>query len=370
MFSSIAALTSFARAERGDSGSSSADKGATDTTSSEEAEKKKLPWHGSIVLFDQSVTTQTVGLGADYQSRDAVYEWWFAFKPRYYLYETKTNSLSLNLWMNLFLELTSSDTTTKERELVVGPTALWASYGQTLFERSGYKTSVSIGPRMTLPTDMISRHSGNVFGLGGLGGARQTIPLAGKAAPSFNSVEFGVGAIYNHAFNRTTSPEYGGLSYEGQDFDQRSIPLHVFSNRMLAHDTLNVSAIANLSITPKLTLGLSYLIGNAWAYAAPETQVCPVNSPGCVDMPSNPDAPTYRVNTWALGTVDYDVIDEMSLSLGYYNLTNQIGPDGKRRNPLWSPDARIFFTITGNLDAIYERITAKPAPAQTASTRP
>src|SRR5882724_713502 len=49
----------------------------------EQKAEKKSPWSGSILLFDQSVTTQTVGVGADYNSADPVYEWWVAFKPRY-----------------------------------------------------------------------------------------------------------------------------------------------------------------------------------------------------------------------------------------------------------------------------------------------
>ena len=59
----------------------------------EDAPQKRLPWRGSTLLFDQSVTTQTVGVGQDYQSRNDLYEWWFAFKPRYFLFEKeKENS--------------------------------------------------------------------------------------------------------------------------------------------------------------------------------------------------------------------------------------------------------------------------------------
>ena len=63
----------------------------------EEGEAVPVPFHGSVLLFDQSVTTSTVGLGHDYQSANPVYEWWIAFKPRYYLFETSSRALSLNL---------------------------------------------------------------------------------------------------------------------------------------------------------------------------------------------------------------------------------------------------------------------------------
>src|SRR5262245_12688138 len=76
-----------------------------------QVEQRPSRWHGSLLLFDQSVTTQTLGAGGDYQSYDPTYEWWIAFKPRYTLFETARNAVSLNLWMNAYLELTNSDST-------------------------------------------------------------------------------------------------------------------------------------------------------------------------------------------------------------------------------------------------------------------
>ena len=65
------------------------------------------------------------------------------------------------------------------------------------------------------------------------------------------------------------------------------------------------------------------------------------------------------------------LIDELALSVGYYNLTNAIAQDGQPRtlfggeNIWWSPDARFSFTVTANLDVLYDdltRHTAAPAP--------
>jgi hypothetical protein len=54
---------------------------------------------------------------------------------------------------------------------------------------------------------------------------------------------------------------------------------------------------------------------------------------GCVEPLRVDDPQTYRLNTWMLGSLDYEATDELSVSLGYYNLSNQIGPDGQRRSP-------------------------------------
>jgi hypothetical protein len=55
------------------------------------------------------------------------------------------------------------------------------------------------------------------------------------------------------------------------------------------------------------------------------------------------------VSTWLTASLAYDVSRMLAVSVGYYNRANQIGPDGQRRNPLWSPDARFFVTVTGSI---------------------
>ena len=66
------------------------------------------------------------------------------------------------------------------------------------------------------------------------------------------------------------------------------------------------------------------------------------------------------------------MFDELTLGLGYYNLQNVIAPDGTRRgifsgdNVWWSPDSRVFFDITANLDKVYERFAGTKKPASTA----
>jgi len=348
-----------------------ADKGVAPEAADAEKEKPKNPWRGSILLFDQSVTTQTIGIGKDFQSADNDYEWWFALKPRYVLYESKTSSFSLGLWTNLYLELTNSDTTTTSQEPVVGATSFTAPYSHTLIDSGGYKTSFNIGPRVTFPTDRASRDSGMYIGLGASSGISQSFPLAGKGAKAFNGLSFSASAAYSHSLNRATQPTNKNLERTRQDAVGRTFFSDQLGGGMNAQHRLNGSFSAGLQITPKLSLGLSYVILGAWLYRPPNEQIC-VALTGCTYPLGVNDPQIFKVTPWALASFDYDATDELSVSLGYYNQINQIGPDGLRRSPFWSPDAHIFFTLTGNLDSIYERIFAPPAPAptQTASAKP
>jgi hypothetical protein len=323
-----------------------------------EVETKRMAWRGSTLLFDQSVTTQTIGVGRDYQSYNPLYEWWFAFKPRYYLFEKEKEALSLHLWMNLYLEFTNSDTTTTKREPVLGPTTAWASYTYTLYERDGYRSAVNIGPRLSLPTDRASRNAGQLFGLGAIGGASQLLPLA-KDGKAFTSARLAFSAIYMHPFNRATTPVNGEIEQPRQDVAGRSIVSDQLRPGMNVANSLTLLFTGGVQLLPRLGMGLSYVIGNSWAYAPSDVPICSVQS-GCVDPVPIGDRTSYRVSTWALMSVDYDAFDAMTVSVGYYNLTSQIGPDGERRNPLYSPDARFYLTLTGNLDVIYDRLAAQP----------
>jgi hypothetical protein len=294
--------------------------------------------------------------------------------------------MALNLWANLYLELTNSDSTTTKREPLLGPTFLSTSISQVLYKEGETKTSVNIGPRLTLPTDKESRNLGRLLGLGASAGVSQTVPLNGKDAPSFNNLTFGISTIYSHPIYKARQSVSSNSGNENQQTlgaprtvavgENHLVPEYpvgtdVFGKAMNTSDTLSFSLSAGAQLTPKLSLGLSYVISNAWKYwPTPSNPVIHTDT-GDVPVQTLPNATNYRVGTWALASVDYDLLDEMSLSLGYYNQTNQIGPDGQRRSPLWSPDARVFFTLTGNLDAIGDRIFTKPSASstQTASAK-
>ncbi|HEX3698747.1 MAG TPA: hypothetical protein VH374_25485 [Polyangia bacterium] len=316
-------------------------------------------WHGSILLFDQSATTQTLHVGSDYLSSDPTYELWLAFKPRYYLYETPKSALSVNVWANLYLELTNSDTTTFQREPLLGPTYAWITYSRTFARSKDTKTVLAVAPRTVLPTDKGSIGSGQIIGLGGLASASQYFGLRGSNAHSFKTARLGVGAIYNHPFARATSTVNGDILQLRQDVGGRTITSDQLTGAMNVRHALSLTASGDLRLLPKLELSVSYVWLNAWAYKPPPVALQSTDTGPALPM-TVPDPTTYRLNTWAVAELTYEPADDFSISLGYYNLTNQLAPDGTRRDPLWSPAARFFLTVTGNLDVIYARLNGKP----------
>ena len=296
-------------------------------------------FRGSILLFDQSVTTQTVGIGADYQSANPTYEWWLAFKPRYRLWDSRRASISVGLWMNLYLELTNSDTTTRKREPLLGPTYASASYALTLREVNGAKTVLAIGPRLTFPTDKAAWDGGQIMGVGATAELSQSFPLKGKGARALNGARLAAGTIVNHPFSRFTVPVDSGLHQLRQDVAGRLIVSDQLRGQENVENSLTLLGSGELQLLPRLELSASYVLINSWVYAPPAASVGTLTGPAPVMDIVDPT--TFRVNTWLTASVSYQATDAMSVAFGYYNLANQIGPDGTRRDPLWSPSARL-----------------------------
>ena len=155
-----------------------------------------------------------------------------------------------------------------------------------------------------------------------------------------------------------------------EDLNGLSVSSDVLSGTMMTHDTLSLSLLGDVHIHRRLDLALSYVVINYWLYPVRSYQDC-VPATGCVTPMTNADPTSNRVNTWLTATLTYDVSEELAVSAGYYNLANQLAPDGTRRDPLWSPAARLFLTVTANLDAVGRRLTRSAArPAAVGSPPP
>jgi hypothetical protein len=334
----------------------------------------KDPLRGSTFLMDQSMTTSTAGVGfVTPQSYVPVYEWWLSLRPRWNF----NDHLRVQARLDYYKELTNSSQTTNYREDNFGD--IWTDlvYSTPLATEGPWKdTKVSVGARALWPTSKASQGAGNYVTLGATGGVSQRLTLRGPDAPALNSARLGLSFTYLHPFSDSTTPNNGGFGYTRMDTDEHSFVSHQLSGQPLTEHTLYGVLDTGLDITPKLSATLDFILVNQWHYAPSEASPsqCPVvmGQPACAPRVNDQ---RYIQLSWLLLSVDYEIIPELSLGLGYYNLANTVAPDGTVRtlfsggdhSLLWSPDARVFLDVTANLDHIFEDITGryKSKPGET-----
>jgi len=313
------------------------------------------PLRGSTLLLEQSMTTQTAGLGTTPQSYVPLYELWLSLRPRYFFDE----HWSVRGRFDYTKELTNNQPTTLAREDVFGD--IWTDlvYGTTL-DSLWKGTKADVGLRALWPTSKISRGNGTYVTLGGRAGASHDFEIKGDDAPALNSAHVALRFVYLHPFSTATTPTgYGGFAYVREDTDAHSFVSDQLQGSTLVNHEVWASLEGGLQITPKLSLTAYMIFINQWHYI-PQDHGIALTSTGPVTVPRSANDEQFTQNTWLLATLDYELFEELDLSLGYYDLANYIAPDGQRRgvfgsdNVWWSPDARVFFTVTANLDALYD----------------
>jgi hypothetical protein len=324
------------------------------------AEEKKLPFRGSTFLFDQSMTTSTARLETvAQQSRSPLYEWWLSFRPRWYFSE------HVYYWARLdyFKEFTNNQDSTYYREDSFGDMWNTLAYSTPLAKEGSLKnTKVGLSGRVLLPFSKASRANNVYFTAGGGGSLSQKVPLGGESAKWFNDVTFNLSASYSHPFSKATTAVGADQLVERQDTEGRSFSSDQLRGGTLTNHQLLTVLGGELAITPKWSFGLDMIFINGWKYR-PKDDVTIVTGTGPAVVPRSSDSVLFTQQSWFIASTGYDILDELNVSLGYYNLANIIAPNGERRgivgsgNVWWSPDARVFLDFTANLDKIYQTVT-------------
>ena len=322
------------------------------------SKESKLPWRNSVFIFDQSTSTSTLRLDTP-QTSTPFYEWWLSFRPRYYF----SDKIYVSARFDFYKEFTNTEQTTEYRANVFGDIWTDAVYATPVPAISKY-SKASVGARLKFPTSKESQGQGVYLHGGATTSFKQGIPLRGESAAYLSDAHVGLGVWYDHTFSRATTPTNEKLSYARQDVGGFSTVSDQLGGNAITNHSVVASLDTGLQVTPKLSVTLDMILINTWKYR-PTGDVSVKTSTDVATITASPNDTNHGVATWFLASVDYALLDELTLGLGYYNLTNQIGPDGERRglvgqhNIWWSPDARFFFDITANLDKIYEAATGK-----------
>ncbi len=337
------------------------------------------PIRGSTFIFDQSMTTQTADIGGTPLSYVPFYGWWLSLRPRWNF----SDKLRVQARFDYYKELTNSQDTTYLHEDVFGDIWTELVYTTPLAAEGRWKdTKMALALRSLWPTSKQSQGQGMYVALGASAGVSQKIPLRGDAAPALDSARVGLTFSYVHPFTAATTPtDYGNFSRarEPVDMGLPSFGDPQLTGLTVVSHTLYAIVDTGLQITPKLGLTLDMIWISQWHYL-PSDNVSITSPTGIIQVPRSANDQQYTQLTWFIASADYDLFDEVSIGLGYYNLANVIAPDGTVRGPFyggqdnlfWSADAHFFFDVTANLDKIFEDATGrfkaqKPKVGQTSA---
>lgn len=324
------------------------------------APSPKLPaYHHSIFSWEHHVSTETVGIGNEPQSRNPTYVMGLAAKPRYYLRDQPGRLLSLRLEGGLYREFTSSDTTTQRGEWAFEDTNLAVVYAHRFLGAADTDgTLLELRPlTLTLPTSKTSFDSGRYFAAGLLVGVNNIRPILQDKVLS--TVRLAAG--YERWFARATVPTSPSLNRVRLTTDGRSISGDQLAGSSLVRDQLTFSGRLRFELGEAVVWTTDVAFAPAWKYnLQDDVELCGVVATGCTDVAISDDDSRYQVATQFATEVSIRLVPSLSLELGYSNSGDQIGQDGRRRSMFYSPAAEFLISLS------FQPHELAPTPKQTA----
>lgn len=311
----------------------------------------------TLLVWDNSVTAQTLGLGKSYQSANPTYETSLSLRPRYYLVEREGHTVYLAGRVDLVHEFTNSDVTTRRGETTLTDATLLAAYRRTLHRGPGHATLATAAlPVLTLPTSKFSYSNGTLLGLGAELRLSHEAFLTGESEAVLRRVSLAAIVGYQHTFTRAVVPIDPDLHRLRLDPEGRTVPGDQLTGAAFPAHELRLSARLVAGVTDRLRWLTEFSYRPTWKYGfADDVRVCGVVSTGCSTVTSQADPVTYLVVTAFETAVSYDVIDALAVAVGYVNVEQQPGLDGQRRNVFYAPGAQLYLSLIGYLDAVAVR---------------
>ncbi|MGH7439996.1 MAG: hypothetical protein ACRENE_30265, partial [Polyangiaceae bacterium] len=232
-----------------------------------------------------------------------------------------------------------------------------------------------VGLRVLWPTSLASEAQGIYARPGVRAGTGHDFQILGDDSFWLQNAHVALAGSYLRTLASATTPtSYTSFAYTRENAEGLSFVSDQISGATLIRDELQLLLEADLGIAPRVGLKTFFAFFNQW-HDTPATATPIATGTGGYSVPYAGDT-QFTQMLWFLVDVEYQVIDELALSVGYYNLTNAVAQDGRPRtlsggeNIWWSPDARFNFTITANLDVLYADATrGRHAPPAQAAAR-
>lgn len=301
------------------------------------------PWRGSLLIFDQSASTNTFSKSAQLSYQPS-YEWWISPRIAY-----NFNKVRLTVRQDLFKEFTNQIESTDRGEWRYTDT--WLTLGhRTTLDSISKKLGLSLSFLLRPGISKESRIASQYFAAGPGIGLSYSFDLAGEKAKAFKSANISFASTYQHAFTRCNVPCSDSFAQPGMNTAGDPVTNNKVRMGSMTGNQLLSALTAGFDIVEHLDFSAMMIMISQVAYGTSDASV------RGVEVARSDNDTRVRQFSWFLASLTYGVTKEVSVAAGYWNFNNVLGPDGQYRNPFWSPEARVFLDVMVHFDAIYERM--------------
>lgn len=308
---------------------------------------KSYAFRGTTLAWWQNFNAINLSRGSE-QTWNPSYTWFFRFWPRYNV----TNKLSLRLKLDLFVELTNADDTTKLRETQLGDTWFDIAHG-------GFKepfTGIDFIPsfRIVFPTSKTSQARSLYTGLSPGFTVNRTF--------TFGSMDLSIAWSFRYTkhLNKYTTVQYDAPSIASCSAGSADCGQFLHTGvRNPSHDFWNILSL-DYGITSKLRVSLMAGWYHALLYGLTPANVAiaggatvPVSTAGDVG---------YRTAMYYYGDVSYQVHPALNLAIGFSTFNPQLAEDSTYRQPFINRFTEIQISTTIAIDhlvALFDKRTKK-----------
>jgi hypothetical protein len=326
-------------------------------------EPEPLPWRGTTLSWDHEASAQTVGVGSDYQSHNAYYNWIFMLSPRYYVVDGERWKSSIRGELGLVYEFTNADSTTRRGELdtAAGTAADWIvslHHEALLYESGGYSTRLGlIAPELIPPTSRASRANGTIGRLGVGVFPTQTVPVLGPDSHFFREFTLGLRGRYRYLFTTATEPVNDEIDRERTNTNGSAVFSDQLGGANFPQHQVRLGVNGLLHTFDSVTLVSRFEWWMSWLYPVSDSvEICNLPT-GCVTPGGVENPRSLSVTTLFILGADIDASEYFDLGLLYITNGTQLGADGQRRGMLYNLDSVFIAEISLELDSIYTAAT-------------
>ncbi len=328
----------------------------------DDEEEEPLAWRGTSLGWNNTTTTDTVGVGQDRQSRNPTYDMTFTLNPNYFLYSDDDQGVSARASIGTFREFTNSDSATRRGEWSATDFSLTAAYSRTLYKDGDFATKLGANaPNFSFPTSRASHNNGKILGLGVGLSLGQSLPLLGSESPVIQTFTVTGNVGYRHTLTDATTPVDGNLNRFRQVGTDVNVASDQLSSAALARHTVPIGVTGTVGLADKVSWSTTFGFNQVFKYTfsndispceLPNVNLCP---PGTeIDRVEDPQ--NHSVITSFTTAVAVNVLPQATVSLGYTNASLQLEPNGQRGEFFSGPSSVFFLNVTASLDKIYTTI--------------